>query len=119
MGINPDALEATIREYNEFCKTGEDPEFGRSKEWLATIDNPPYYGTELCEPIINTQGGPKHNSRTRVLDHNDQPIPRLYAAGELGSFFFPLYPGASNIPEAFAFGCIAGTEAAAMTPWEK
>ncbi|MFC1871626.1 FAD-binding protein, partial [Chloroflexota bacterium] len=117
MGIDPDALEGAIREYNEYCKIGEDPKFGRSKEWLVPIETPPYYGTELCEPIINTQGGPKHDSRTQVLDINDKPIPRLYAAGELGSFFFPLYPGASNIPEALAFGCIAGEEAASLSPW--
>ena len=116
MRIDPDTLESTITRYNEFCKIGEDPEFGRAKEWLAPINNPPYYGTELCEPIINTQGGPKHNARTQVLDTNDKPIPRLYAAGELGSFFFPLYPGASNIPEAFAFGRIAGKEAASLKP---
>ncbi|MFC1940279.1 FAD-dependent oxidoreductase [Chloroflexota bacterium] len=119
MGIDPDALGETIREYNEFCKIGEDPKFGRSKEWLVPIDTPPYYGTELCAPITNTQGGPKHNSRAQVLDINDKPIPRLYAAGELGSFFFPLYPGACNIPEALAFGCIAGEEVSTLIPWDR
>ncbi len=66
---------------------------------------------------INTQGGPKHNARAQVLNKNDKPIPRLYAAGELGSFFDPLYEGSSNLSEALAFGLIVGEHAAMLTPW--
>ncbi|MFC1989972.1 FAD-dependent oxidoreductase [Chloroflexota bacterium] len=116
--VDSDALEETISKYDECCAIGEDSEFGRSKEWLVPIGTPPYYATELCEPIINTQGGPKHNAQSQVLDKNDKPIPRLYAAGELGSAFFPLYQTCSNIPEALAFGRIAGEHSAALMPWE-
>jgi succinate dehydrogenase/fumarate reductase flavoprotein subunit len=42
----------------------------------------------------------------------------LYTPGEFGSFFGFLYPGGSNIPEAIAFGRIAGENAAAEKPWE-
>jgi succinate dehydrogenase/fumarate reductase flavoprotein subunit len=48
---------------------------------------------------------------------NGQPIPRLYAAGELGSIFGHLYQVGSNFPEAIAFGRIAGRQAAALKPW--
>lgn len=116
--VDSDALEETVSKYNEYCMVGEDSEFGRSKEWLVPIETPPYYTTELCEPIINTQGGPKRNRRAQVLDKNDKPIPRLYAAGELGSFWDPLYENCSNIPEALAFGQIAGEYAAKLTSWE-
>lgn len=118
MKIDSRVLEETIGRYNRCCTTGEDPDFGRAKEWLVPLATPPYYATELCEPIINTNGGPKRNAWSQVLNKNDKPIPRLYAAGELGSFFFPLYEGASNLPEALAFGRIAGEHAAALTPWE-
>ncbi len=117
MGVDSSALQETVKEYNGLCMMGTDTGFGRSKEWLVPIDAPPYYGTELCEPLINTQGGPKRNARAQVLDKNDNPIPRLYAAGELGSFFFPLYETTSNVPEALAFGLIAGEHAAGQTPW--
>jgi succinate dehydrogenase/fumarate reductase flavoprotein subunit len=46
-----------------------------------------------------------------------KPIPRLYAAGELGSFFGHLYQGGNNLPEALAFGRIAGERAAAENSW--
>ena len=118
MGLDADALQATVTQYNRDCETGRDSGFGRSTASLAPLLTPPYYATELCEPIINTQGGPKHNAQAQVLDRRDRPIPRLYAAGELGSFFYPLYESASNVPEAFAFGIIAGEHAAGLTRWE-
>ena len=118
IGADSDATEETVHKYNEYCLAGNDPEFGRSIEWLVPIETPPYYATELCEPIINTQGGPKRNGKAQVLDKNEKPIPRLYAAGELGSFWDPLYETASNIPEALAFGHIAGEQAAKLESWE-
>jgi succinate dehydrogenase/fumarate reductase flavoprotein subunit len=110
-------LEETIAKYNEYCRRGKDAEFDRRKESLLPIQTPPYYATELALTCINTQGGPKHNGKAQTLDTEDKPIPRLYSAGELGSFFGFLYPGGSNIPEAIAFGRIAGENAAVEKPW--
>jgi len=44
------------------------------------------------------------------------PIGRLYSAGELGSIYSFLYQGGGNIGECFAFGRIAGRNAAAEVP---
>jgi succinate dehydrogenase/fumarate reductase flavoprotein subunit len=76
----------------------------------------PFYSAELALTCTNTQGGPRHNGKAQKLDKNNKPIPRLYTPGEMGSFFGFLYPGSSNIPEAIAFGRIAG-ENAAEKPW--
>lgn len=116
--VPPEALEETVSKYNEICSLQKDAEFGRGKNWLVPMETPPFYATELCEPIINTQGGPKHNANAQVLDKDDKPIPRLYAAGELGSIYFPLYLIGGNLPEALASGRIAGERAAALTPRE-
>jgi predicted oxidoreductase len=63
-----------------------DPDFDRPKENLVAIEKPPFYAMKLFPTMVNTQGGPKRNSKCQVLDPFDQPIPRLYTAGELGSF---------------------------------
>lgn len=110
-------LESTIAKYNGYCRNKKDAEFDRRKESLQPMNTPPYYATELALTCINTQGGPKHNGKAQTLDKEDTPIPRLYSAGELGSFFGFLYPGGSNIPEAIAFGRIAGENAAAEKAW--
>jgi succinate dehydrogenase/fumarate reductase flavoprotein subunit len=116
-GIDPAGLEATVAKYNEYCQTGKDVEFKRRPENLFPVATPPYYAAELALTVTNTQGGPKHNGKAQTLNKDNKPIPRLYTAGELGSFFGFLYPGGSNIPEAIAFGRIAGENAAAEKPW--
>jgi succinate dehydrogenase/fumarate reductase flavoprotein subunit len=116
-GIDPAGLEATVLKYNESCQAGKDTDFKRRPENMFPIANPPYYAAELALTITNTQGGPKHNGKAQTLNKDNKPIPRLYTAGEFGSFFGFLYPGGSNIPEAIAFGRIAGENAAAEKPW--
>jgi succinate dehydrogenase/fumarate reductase flavoprotein subunit len=116
-GIDPAGLEATVSKYNEYCRAGKDPDFKRRPEYLFPVATPPYYAAELALTVTNTQGGPKHNGKAQTLNKDNKPIPRLYTAGELGSFFGFLYPGGSNIPEAIAFGRIAGENAAAEKPW--
>jgi len=118
--INVDrrGLEETISKFNSNCATATDLEFDRSRDSMAPIGAPPYYALEMGLVLVNTQGGPKHNKYCQVLDPNDKPIPRLYAAGELGSFFGFLYQPGTNYPEAWAFGRIAGRQAASERPFK-
>ena len=117
MGIDAAELQKTVARYNEHCRIGVDAEFDRPKYSLFPLKKPPFYGAELAMTCTNTQGDPKHNGRAQTLDGENRPIPRLYSPGEFGSFFGFLYPGGSNIPEAIAFGRIAGENAAAEKPW--
>jgi len=119
IGADAAVLEETIRDFNRACTDGRDPQFGRTGNSLAPLEMPPYYAVELGLTLVNTQGGPKHNKDCQVLDFSDKAIPRLYAAGELGSFFGFLYQGGTNYPEAWAFGQIAGKKVAAETPWSR
>ncbi len=114
--IAPKTLEETIHRYNEHCKAGKDGDFDRSKEDLRVLE-PPFYAIQLWPALINTQGGPRRDKESRVLDPEGQPIPRLYAGGELGSIWGYLYQGACNVGEALVFGRIAGRNAAAEKPW--
>ena len=112
--VDQGGLTQTIANFNGYCTSGNDLEFGRSIVSIAPINKPPYYALEVGLSLVNTQGGPKRDRYSRVLDPDNRPIPRLYAAGELGSFFGFLYQEGSNYPEAWAFGYIAGKEAAAQ-----
>jgi succinate dehydrogenase/fumarate reductase flavoprotein subunit len=114
--IDPASLENTVNEFNEFFKAGKDTAFGRDPKYSAPFATPPYYLTELCLIVINTQGGPQRDVNSRVLDYDNKPIPRLYAAGEFGSIYGFLYQGAGNVPEALA-GRTAGKYVAAEKPW--
>ena len=64
-------------------------------------------GLKLYPTMVNTQGGPKRNSKCEVVDPFSKPIPRLYTAGELGSFWGWMYNGGGNNAEALCTGRIA------------
>ena len=113
IGAEPQVLEDTIACYNHACAMQCDTVFGRHGKSMRPFGAPPYYAVELGLSLVNTQGGPRRNAQCQVLDQRARPIPRLYAAGELGSFFGLLYQIGSNYPEAWAFGQIAGRRAAA------
>jgi succinate dehydrogenase/fumarate reductase flavoprotein subunit len=113
LGLDPDALTASVERYNAGVRSGED-EFGRVPDRLAEVKTGPFYGIDVWPCLINTQGGPRKDVRGRVLDAYGEPIPRLFCAGELGSMWGRLYPGAGNVSECVALGRIAGREAAAV-----
>jgi succinate dehydrogenase/fumarate reductase flavoprotein subunit len=115
ISVDPSALEESIARYNRHCQSGKDADFGRAKEDLRAMD-PPLYAIQLWPALINTQGGPRRDKESRVLDTEGRPIPRLYVAGELGSIWGYLYQGACNIGEGLVFGRIAGGNAAAEKP---
>ena len=85
---------------------------------MTTITEPPFYGAPVWATLSNTQGGPVHDAQSRIVDVWDKPIPRLYAAGELGSSFGHLYLSGGNISECFVTGRIAGRNAACLPPWD-
>jgi len=117
-GIDPAALEDTVNKWNGYCATGEDLQFGRAKDAMLPIEVPPYYAMEMTPCFLNTQGGPKHSNKDgKVLDREDKPIARLYAAGECGSVYSLMYHGSGNVAEAVMVGRLAGENAAALEPW--
>ncbi len=130
IGRDPDALEATVKRWNESCAVGKDLEFDkgdpefvpyyRQKELLSPIplEGEPVYALQLYPVNLNTQGGMVRNTKAQVIDINGNPIPRLYAAGENGDIWTWLYQCMSNVGGGcYSFGRMAGQNAAAEKPW--
>jgi succinate dehydrogenase/fumarate reductase flavoprotein subunit len=116
VGLKPETLQETVSAYNMCCVGGYDPIFHRRQETLSAIAKPPFYAVEVWPCLLNTQGGPKRNGKAQVIDVNGEPIKGLYSAGELGSIFNTVYPGAGNISECLSFGRIAGRNVANEEP---
>ncbi|MDD5287816.1 MAG: FAD-binding protein [Dehalococcoidales bacterium] len=115
--MDSDTLENTVSRYNQYCKSGTDPEFGRASKTLMPIKTPPFYSCKLWPRATNTQGGPKHDKHRRAMHISGKPVPRLYTAGEFGSVWGWLYQAGGNVGECIASGRIAGEHAAAEKPW--
>jgi succinate dehydrogenase/fumarate reductase flavoprotein subunit len=117
LGIDVAALEESVARWNTMCKRGtRDEDFGRPSGSMMPIEAPPFFGAPVWATISNTQGGPVHDAMQRVIDVYGNPIPRLYAAGELGSSFGHLYLSGGNIAECITTGRIAGDNAAKTEP---
>ena len=114
-GLDGDEVEKTMARWNELCVTKNDVDFGRPAGTMMKIQRPPFYAGEVWPVLSNTQGGPVHDAKQRIIDVNDKPIPRLYAAGEMGSSFGHLYLAGGNIAECFVTGRIAGKDVAGLS----
>jgi succinate dehydrogenase/fumarate reductase flavoprotein subunit len=115
LGVDAAAVAASVARWNEQCARHDDADFGRPPGSMMPIIKPPFYGAPVWATLSNTQGGPVHDAQSRIIDAYGQPIPRLYAAGELGSAFGHLYLSGGNIAECFVTGRIAGAGAARCT----
>ena len=110
---NPGILEKTIRNFNFFAQKGQDFDFNRDPKHLKAFSSTgPYYAVPLAQTMLNTQGGPRRNSKAEILDINKKPIPHLYGAGELGGINASQYNSGENVAECLIFGKIAGQSAA-------
>ena len=113
LGIDGEALEATIAAYKGFQEGGADEEFGR-KDMSLPLQTGPYYAG-LCVPAVHhTMGGIKINPQSEVLTEEGSVIPGLFAAGEVtGGVHGGNRLGGNAVTDVVVFGRIAGEGARA------
>jgi succinate dehydrogenase/fumarate reductase flavoprotein subunit len=116
--LDAGVLQASLDQWNACCRKGEDEDFRRPPSSMVEIKTPPFYFGEIWPVVSNTQGGPVHSAKQEILNSFGEPIPRLYAAGELGSAFGHLYMSGGNLAECFVGGRIAGRNAASVPAWD-
>jgi predicted oxidoreductase len=87
-GIDPDALADTLDGWNTLLASGADadPQTGRPLAGRRPLDVRPLYAMQLFPLVRKNLGGVRTDLRCRVLDQTDEPIPGLFAAGELAGF---------------------------------
>jgi tricarballylate dehydrogenase len=122
--IAPEVLRRTVDEYNAAVQDGTfDPSIRDGKgtvglepprtNWATRLENPPYTAFVVVCGITFTYGGIKIDESARVIDLTGNPIPGLYATGEItGNFFYSNYPAGAGLMRGAVFGRIAGAEAA-------
>ncbi len=113
LGMNADNLKKTVAKWNEFCKTQKGDEFGRlSCEEGNKLPGGPYYASVMTPSVHHTMGGLRINANAQVLNTKGQPIPGLFAAGEVtGGIHGTNRVGCNAVPDALIFGRLAGIEA--------
>ncbi|MBE9373680.1 FAD-dependent oxidoreductase [Saccharopolyspora sp. HNM0983] len=107
--IDPDGLADTLYRFNEHARRGADPDFARGASpqdrhlgdpsaqpnpCLAPVERAPFYAVPVHPGVLGTAGGLATDADGRVLDHGNDPIGGLYAAGNCAATLFrDMYPG--------------------------
>ena len=103
LNIPADTFVKTVERYNELEAKGHDDDFGKVAYRLSRMDTPPYYGVRASAWHLTTLDGVLIDTDARVLDEHMDPIPGLYAAGDVtGGRFAHVYP---NLCTGLACGC--------------
>jgi tricarballylate dehydrogenase len=81
--------------------------------WANTIDTAPFEAYAVTCGLTFTFGGLKITNDAQVEDTTGQPIPGLYAAGEIvGGLFYHNYASGTGLMSGAVFGRRAGKSAA-------
>ena len=126
LGLDPQALEATVAAYNGAVREGaispaslDDGCHTQGLEppkthWARRLDKPPYSGYPLRPGITFTYLGLKVDATARVLMDDGRAAKNLWAAGEVmaGNILGRGYLAGFGMTIGTVFGRIAGQEAA-------
>ena len=111
--IDPTAFETTMNEWNAAVEAKTDSQFGRTS-FAAPLSTPPYYAIKVTPGVHHTMGGLRINPNTEVLTADGNPIPGLFAAGEVtGGVHGANRLGGNAVADFVVYGRIAGKQAAA------
>ncbi|MBL8631075.1 MAG: FAD-dependent oxidoreductase [Rhodospirillaceae bacterium] len=108
-GLPSAALAASVVDFNAGVEAGTD-RFGR-KHSPKKIAQGPFYAIRQQGGALSTTGGLAIDTDLRVLDRNQQPIPNLYAAGEVigaGQTMGDAAVGGMMVTPALTFGRLLG-----------
>ena len=130
ISVDANALEATVRRYNQYAARGEDPDFHKGSTvlnrfngdpsaphpCLAPIERPPFVAQAVWPADISVSTGLATDAHARVLDGSGAPIRGLYACGnDMASIFLGTYPGpGTTLGPAVVFGYRAAMHAATL-----
>ena len=112
--IPKDSLKQTIELWNHDIQIGKDSQFNKPILGNAQkIQTAPFFAMRLWPKVHFTMGGVGINERAQVLDRDGNPIPKLFAAGEVtGGVHGASRLGSCSITDCLVFGRIAGKSAA-------
>jgi fumarate reductase flavoprotein subunit len=110
-GVHPAALARTVAEYNEAIRKGLPDPLGREERPMP-IAAAPFYAVRAQSWTIVSWAGIAVDEQLRVIKENGQPVPNLYAAGEViggGATSGNAYTNGMFVTPALTFGRLLGS----------
>jgi succinate dehydrogenase/fumarate reductase flavoprotein subunit len=112
LDIPEQSLTATIEGYNAAAVAGVDADFFRPAASMSPVDTTELFAVEIWPGVATVGGGPRRDGSARVIGHDCQPIPGLFAAGT-GSVWGHLTEHGGGLTDGMVFGAIAARTALA------
>lgn len=113
MGVDASNLQATVEAWNQAVAEQNDEAFGRTTGMDVDISVAPFYAIQIAPGIHHTMGGVKIDTTASVISVDGEPIPGLFAAGEVtGGVHGANRIGGNAVADIIVFGRIAGQSAA-------
>ena len=110
--IDPQALQETVDQWNQYVEDGKDPDFNK-RGTLTKIETAPFYLMKAVPGVHHTMGGLEINTDGQVLDTNGKVIKGLYSAGEVtGGIHGNNRLGSAALADIIVFGRVTGKNAA-------
>ena len=123
-GVNAETFLAEMAQYNDSIddnvpfnpnvkdgKRTRGLKFDKSN-WANKLDQGPFVAYQVTCGVTFTFGGLRVTGDAQVVDAEGEPMPNLYAAGELvGGLFYFNYPGGTGLMAGAVFGRTAGRSA--------
>ncbi|MGI6192885.1 MAG: FAD-dependent oxidoreductase [Christensenellales bacterium] len=113
IGADAAKLNATIEAYNQVAAGGTDA-FGKPAMQCVPLTTGPFYAVRYYPSDMGTFGGVKTTDKFEVINASGNPIPGLFAAGEMCNrpFYNMVYMSGSALQVAALSGQTAGAGAA-------
>jgi len=93
IGVPAKALQETVARYTELAHKGKDEDFGKEAHLMYTIEQGPFYALPIHTQLLVSVSALDVDPNMQCLDKEDNPIPGLYAIGNMmGNFFGSDYP---------------------------
>ena len=117
IGVDAENLKETIRDYNIAAETGMDWDCYKPAEWLAPMNEAPYYAVKASLGTDGAFGGVEINEKMQVKAAAGGLVEGLYAVGDIASGRFINMAGIkkqilNDMSFALSSGYLAGTNAA-------
>lgn len=110
IGVDPANLKKSIKDYNDALASGSPDPLGRTHRPVP-IETGPFYAIEHVGWSIVSFAGLSVDNDLRVVDQNGNPIPGLYAAGEvlgMGATSGGAFVGGMSVTPAMTLGRLLG-----------
>jgi fumarate reductase flavoprotein subunit len=110
--VDPATLAETLKNWNQYVADQNDPDFGRTTGMDQDLSQAPFYAIKIAPGIHHTMGGVHIDTDARVIDKDGNPIPGLFAAGEVvGGVHGGNRLGGNAVADVVVFGKIASESA--------